>query len=1325
MSAWQNPEQDLGYPLSRQQQRLVDNGTNTLRSYWFEFPLSYTVDQLAQKLLVLMEQHQALSTYFGKPAHFDVIRQQVQTPRLNVSEFEYVNHSVLPKAERQILETKAHAAFTQSQPHLLFWGWRLNNTLTVQLVAPSLMVDHDSVYSVYTQLMHGVNKHETMQYPEYIEWLNELQNDDDAQLGQHYWQSLSLFELPDARLSEQRQASVSSDVNTLKDKNHGSISILLSESRQTQLKAVAEKLECTGSDIVVNIWAMLLSKLTSYDELKLDYYHDCRHDYEEFTGAMGLFVQSLPMPFYQLSQADLAGSCQGFSQLFEEMKENQEYVSTLDEILSTSCHAGYYWHKQSKREDMYCNDAIADNELLLHYIETAQRDGKFTLFYNNSRYEHDAMKRALDHFYILLVRMLDAPYEKSSQLTPLLSDEITGEIVDNFIAQRSSLALDKLDNNSISDEQFDQIDIVTLFKIQAQTYPNNVAIQSNHNNLTYQELDKVTDCYARAFQEMGAKPDAIIALCLPRDIDFLITLLAVLKSGAAYLPLDPEQPTARLQQIINDAQPIILITELTQLAATQCCSLNQLNQLNQNQQPFVPAKISPHHLAYVLYTSGSTGLPKGVQVEHQQISHYSQSVIFQLDMPSQSHYGLISSLMADLGNTMLFPAWLTGSCLHLLGEDETNDGRALAEYMHIHPLDCLKIVPSHLEALLASGTNILPKKVLVLGGEMIQTSLIKHLRDSSPMCRIFNHYGPTETTVGVLIGKVNLKTGQSRLSATIGYNHISLLDENRQPVISGQCAELYVSGPNVTRGYLNDANQTEAVYLSVATPSNNPPRHSPSHLSRHNRQYKTGDLALCHADGSISILGRNDQQIKIRGFRLDLNEIQHLLLGQENITQATLQTRGHGENTQLLAFVILAKGQEFSEAKLLHYLSLHLPNYMIPTHIYAVIQFPLNKNGKINKRQLFNIIKAQQQAVIAPKNDLEQQLLIIWQEVLQQKSICVTANFFDSGGHSLAAIKVVAKIRNHLSIELPTDLLFQYKSITEISNYITTCHQSSSIPSMKIDRLIPLNEQAKKNKIANNTPTLVLMHSLTGHFNYHITLIKNIGNEQPLFGLTPNNALISKSETLDSNMLSDDYIEQLLPLKDKPLTLVGWSLGGKQMMLMVKRMLSLGFKVNSVALIDYDPNQSLTLDDSAQQLVNDFHSCLASENLKLSNAVVDDITRSLSGNYQQAMEQLLTSSHLTSILGQEVTSKELQQRFMMRRKIKYMLYNTVMPKVDLPIWLWHGTGHKSPPQVWQQFSSLPLKSWYLQYDHYEILNQPALSKQLIENIVELNTMVVC
>ncbi|MFT4924011.1 MAG: amino acid adenylation domain-containing protein [Phenylobacterium sp.] len=1246
---------DLGQALTRQQQLL---NVDSKRYFWLSFA-ELDMTKAQSKLQQLMLHHQVLSCDYGVPQGFDVVRSVQQAPRLDFRVYDDV------VSHQSQLEQQAKVVFTEQAPHLLCWCWPQNQReqggVKVLLAASALTLDDYSVDKIY-QLLDDADAVITVpdiQYGEYRDWINTLLNDEQGQAGIEFWQNLSLKILPEARLNECQTGDNHPDRN-----DEQSIAVELPQVLQQQVLARAGQYDCQPAHILLNVWAVLLGKLSGVDALKLDYFHDCRHDYEEFDTSLGLFTQPLPMPFYQLDSCDLPSACLGSSALLTEMLEYQEYVSAID----SRCHAGFYWHQQAQQAQMQSGGLVSHCPLLMHYSCTAQGAAGLTLCYNSARYQQQAMQRLSQRYLILLAAVLAQPNQPIQQHNCWLADEHPQAVTELAIK----------DN------------FVELFSMQAQAFPNHRALTDGDIHYSYQQLDQLSNQYAGVLQQAGAGKEQIVALCLPRGAQSLIILLAILKTGAAYLPLDVEQPQARLQQIINDANPLVLVSEevVSDNAALVANQIVTVAQLQQTVATFTPVTIALNQLAYVLYTSGSTGQPKGVQVEHQQLMHYSQSVIEQLALPQQGNYGLISTLVADLGNTMLFPGWLTASCVILLDKDE------------LPPLDCLKIVPSHLEALLCSDIAVLkaklPTQVLVLGGEPISHSLLQQLTKltAGSGCRIYNHYGPTETTVGVLYGEVDLLTPSSRLTTAIGDSQIYLLDNHQQATVSGQCGELVIAGSSVSRGYLNDSKRTSEVFV------NNP--------FGTGVMYRTGDLAVRHGDNSIEIVGRRDHQVKIRGFRVELDEIQCQLSGHPDVAQAHVLVDKNSDMVKLLAFVIAVKGKEVSQQGLLDYLKQRLPHYMIPNSIVQLHQFALNANGKIDRHKLLE--QAQQpQVLVTPKNSLEKQLLAIWQQVLQNHHISVMDDFFALGGHSLAAIKVIGKIRQQLGCELANDCLFHYKTIRALAHYLqgNLQHKNTSNP-----RLIPLAQ-------ANSKHTMVLMHSHTGHFNYHQGLIANLSHVVDIVGITADSQLWLSAKLGDIDTIVDDYIEQLLPLKSKPLILTGWSLGGKLMVLMAKRMKALGFTISAVAIIDFDLAQTLTVTDDAQQLIEDFNDYIALEQIGLSSEQVELISSNLGGNYQQAMQQLLRHPQINNLVDQ-TSAEDIEQRMMQRWQFKQQLYQAATPVIDNPIWLWRGNGFVSPPQIWQAHSSVLIQSWTIDADHYAILNHPQLAAQLQQNIEQLS-----
>ncbi|NJL35429.1 MAG: AMP-binding protein [Leptolyngbyaceae cyanobacterium SM1_4_3] len=317
------------------------------------------------------------------------------------------------------------------------------------------------------------------------------------------------------------------------------------------------------------------------------------------------------------------------------------------------------------------------------------------------------------------------------------------------------------------------------FERQVERTPNHIALVYEDQELTYRELNHRANQLAHYLQQLGAMPDRPIAMYLERCLDVIVAMLAVLKAGSAYLPLDPTLPMVGLEARLADAQAAILLTQQTLLqtgspdVATVVCLDRDQAAIAQQSTANPSCSVTPAHLAYLIYTSGSTGQPKGVAVEHRQLLNYVHSAIERLDLPATAHYATVSTLAADLGNTMIFPCLCRGGTLHLMAAERIADAQAFAAYCVQRPIDCLKIVPSHLQALLncSNSAAVLPRQRLILGGDVCCWTLIDQIQEilaaQASTCRIFNHYGPTETTVGVLTYPVEVKPTDPSPAASV------------------------------------------------------------------------------------------------------------------------------------------------------------------------------------------------------------------------------------------------------------------------------------------------------------------------------------------------------------------------------------------------------------------------------------------------------------------------------------------------------------------------------------------------------------------------------
>lgn len=451
-----------------------------------------------------------------------------------------------------------------------------------------------------------------------------------------------------------------------------------------------------------------------------------------------------------------------------------------------------------------------------------------------------------------------------------------------------------------------------LFEVQAAIHPDWPAVAFEGERLSYGEANLRADHLARRLRRLGARPDVPVALCLERSLDMVVGLLAILKAGAAYLPIDPALPAERIAYMLHDARSTLLLTHsvlapsLPALETQMVC----VDEPDAESEAIGDAERTlphPGNLAYVIYTSGSTGRPKGVCIEHRNIVNYVLGIVERLQLEPGMRHAMVSTLAADLGNTVLFPSLATGGCLHVIAQARSENPELLADYFEREHIDVLKIVPSHLAALhsVRQPERLMPRQRLVLGGEASRLDWIDGLRKLAPGCRIFNHYGPTETTVGVLTYEVDngplpaTVSGTLPLGKPLPNSRIYLLDENGEPVAQGELGELCIGGHGVARGYLFRRELTAEKFRPDAY-STEPQA----------RMYRSGDLARWLPDGTIEFSGRIDHQVKINGYRVELGEIESVLARHPGVAEALVTPMEGSDGQQQLAAYLVPRRQD-------------------------------------------------------------------------------------------------------------------------------------------------------------------------------------------------------------------------------------------------------------------------------------------------------------------------------------------------------------------------------------------------------------------------------
>ena len=444
-----------------------------------------------------------------------------------------------------------------------------------------------------------------------------------------------------------------------------------------------------------------------------------------------------------------------------------------------------------------------------------------------------------------------------------------------------------------------------LIEEQVRRTPEHSAVAFEGQVLTYAELNRRADIIASLLVDLDVGPDVLVALHVHRSLEMVVGILAILKAGGAYLPIDARHPTARVNFVLEDALPTVLLTDSTLLEnlphpVPATISLDTFD-WSCSRRMLGAVGVTAEHLAYVIYTSGSTGQPKGVCIEHRNIVNYVLGVAERFQFEPGMNHATVSTIGADLGNTVIFPSLATGGCLHVISEERAESGALLADYFTRERVDVLKIVPSHFAALQTSGNaeQLMPRKRLILGGEASRPDWVRHLRRLRPECEIYNHYGPTETTVGVLTYHVDALLPAPALTVPLGRplpnNFVRIVDDDGEIVSIGEEGELCVSGAGVGRGYLNRPEQTSEKFLL------DPQR--PDDLW--SRTYRTGDRARYLLDGNVEFIGRIDDQIKLHGNRIEPAEIERDLRETPGVREAIVVARPDDSGAQrLVAYIV-------------------------------------------------------------------------------------------------------------------------------------------------------------------------------------------------------------------------------------------------------------------------------------------------------------------------------------------------------------------------------------------------------------------------------------
>ncbi|MDB9524396.1 amino acid adenylation domain-containing protein [Oscillatoria sp. CS-180] len=944
--------------------------------------------------------------------------------------------------------------------HLLLDGW------SVPLLLRELLMGYQAFEQGQTPILETPRP-----YRNYIAWLKQQ----DAAVATQFWQQRLQGLRTPTPLGIDRTRQTANAKPQYAIKQHA-----LSPELTAQLRSQAQTHRLTLHTLVQGAWSIVLGRYSGTSEVLFG--STCAGRPPALQGAenmVGLFINTLPM------RVNLApDQCVNtwLQQLQNQQLEQQPYEYTpLVQIhgssdiprslpLFESIVVFENYPVEPALKQGVRNFAIEDvitaeqTNYPLTLFAAAQQTLDFKVQYDCSRFTSASIERSLGHLETVLKALIEP--DQTIGTLPLLTEQ-----------EHQQFAAWNQTEQPIPDccvhEQIAE---------QAQATPDATAVIFEDVVLTYRDLEQQANQLAHYLMAKGVQPGERVALGLERSAELVITLLAILKVGATYLPLDPAYPAERLRFILNDADVAMLVTANDGMVGSAHPTMPTTLVLDLAQDAAAIAATFPtplppaasNTLAYLIYTSGSTGTPKGVPIRHYSLTNLLWSMAHAPGMTADDTLLAVTTPAFDIAALELFLPLITGGTLVIANHHTTRDPQLLAAQLETHDVTLMQATPATWRLLLESGWSGKANLKLLCGGEALDLTLAQHLLPCGQ--ELWNLYGPTETTIWSAALKLEadtLQDGIVPLGPPIANTQFHVLNAQLRPVPLGVPGELYISGLGLTPGYRNRPQLTAQRFISSplagktedGTNNEQPTTPHPRPLTPipYPLLYQTGDRVRRRDDGTLEYLGRLDHQVKLRGFRIELGEIEASLTQHPDISQSIVILRNdNGQEPQLIAYVVKSevRSQESEDVTnqeritnnqeritnnqepttipaLKTHLSNHLPPYMVPTQFVVLDALPLTPNGKVDRNALPTPEGSlQPEPLVLPRTQVETAIAAIWQTVLAVEQVGLHDNFFDLGGHSLLMVRVHGQIQQQLSVNIPLVELFRYPTVNALATYL-------------------------------------------------------------------------------------------------------------------------------------------------------------------------------------------------------------------------------------------------------------------------------------------------
>ncbi len=1003
---------------------------------------AYDIPTLKKAVLAVIERHEILRTYFKEDAQKEIRQWITPIDKVEIDRI-FIDQSYEERSLKEVLKDVDTDSFRQfnleessllrihvyripenkyvlyyNMHHIISDGW------SMEVLTKDIMTYYEAFKSNINPTLAAL----PIQYKDYAAWQLAQQKTEAFQNSKDYWVQQLAGNIPILSLPTTKKRP---QVMTY---NGRSMSTFITAELTQELREFSKE---NGGSLFMSllaIWNVLFYRYTNQKDIVIGTGIAGR-DHADLEGQIGFYVNSLALRnqinpeesfetiFNQIKTTTLNAyehKAYPFDSLVDDLKLERDTSRNpvFDIILSLQNIGDRTERKIMQGIDL---DLVADLGPCMSKFDMAisfeemEDTLMLTLTFRTDVYENEMVEKLLYHYKNLVAEVAKHPKKAIATLNYLSERE-----QQKFISEYNQTDVSYGENETL----------VELFQAQSVQSPNAIALNAGDTTYTYKEVDELSDRMAMYLKTTyNVIAGSIVGIKLDKNESLIISILSVLKLGAAYVTIDPDFMQSREEYIFNDCKvPLIITASNMQVSykASICKIDNELDAIKNTEIANLDVKVSYDSLAYVMYTSGSTGEPKGVMVSHGSIVNYLQwcKNFYLNENLANYNFGLFTSIAFDLTLTSLFLPLVSGGSLKIFQNKNILD--ILETYLNSE-ISCIKLTPAHVNLLAELNIKTPTLEVAIVGGEELKSQQVSILKAINPAIKIYNEYGPTETTVGCIVQEISNEKDPIYIGKPIANTDVYILDTHGNMVTEGVIGELYLGGLGVAKGYLNQTEITANKFISHP--------YKPAE-----KIYRTGDFAKWLHNGTIDYVGRQDDQVKIMGYRIELAEIEKAILAQKTIKQVVVSVDTIKKQKALVAYII--SDEKVNDSTLRETLRENLPAYMVPSYFVQIDTIPLTTNGKIDKRALPKVQEEQaDRKIVLPRSTEEEVLVAVWKEVLGEETISVTDNFYNLGGDSIKSILIGSRLKRK-GYDCMEDIL-SHPILENLAKYVVATTENS------------------------------------------------------------------------------------------------------------------------------------------------------------------------------------------------------------------------------------------------------------------------------------------